>query len=138
MIRRAKSILPANVPACFALFLLAIAAFAQEGHPLTGTWHGEWSPATGKNARIVMFLKWDTKNVVGTLNPGPRSAPFKVVTLDPEKWTVHFEADVKDKSGAVEHVVADGKLDNVGSYNRTIAGTWTQGSEKGDFKVTRD
>ena len=85
-----------------------------------------------------MALRWDTKNVVGTLNPGPRSAPFKEVTLDPDKWTVHFEADVKDKSGNVEHVVADGKLDNIGSYNRTITGTWTQGSEKGEFKVTRD
>ena len=138
MIRGAKSIALPCAVAVTVLLAFALAAFAQEGHPLTGTWHGEWSPAPGKNARIVMFLKWDTKNVVGTLNPGPRSAPFKVVSLDPEKWTVHFEADVKDKSGAVEHVVADGKLDNIGSYNRTIAGTWTQGSEKGDFKVTRD
>jgi len=113
-------------------------AFAQEGHPLTGTWHGEWSPAAGQKTRIVMALKWDTKNVVGTLNPGPRSAPFKEVTLDPEKWMVHFEADTKDQAGNPVHVVADGKLENIGSYNRTITGTWTQGSAKGEFKITRD
>jgi hypothetical protein len=117
---------------------LTVAAFAQEGHPLTGTWHGDWSPAAGQKSRIVMALKWDTKNVVGTLNPGPRSAPLKVVTLDPDKWMVHFEADAKDQSGNPVHVVADGKLDNIGSYNRSITGTWTQGTAKGDFKITRD
>jgi hypothetical protein len=121
-----------------AIACLAMAAFAQEGHPLSGTWHGEWSPAPGQKARIVMALKWDTKNVVGTLNPGPRSAPLKVVTLDPEKWMVHFEADTKDQAGNPVHVVADGKLENIGSYNRTITGTWTQGTAKGDFKITRD
>jgi len=47
------------------LALLSAAAFsvvavAQEGHPLTGTWHGEWSPAPGQHARIVMFMKWDS------------------------------------------------------------------------------
>jgi hypothetical protein len=117
---------------------LAAIAFAQEGHPLTGTWHGEWSPSATQKNRIVMFLKWDTKNVTGTLNPGPRSAPLKVVTLDPEKWMVHFEADAKDQSGSPVHIVADGKLDNIESYNRTITGTWTQGAAKGDFKITRD
>jgi hypothetical protein len=121
-----------------ALAIFTIGAFAQEGHPLTGTWHGDWSPSAGQKNRIVMALKWDTKNVTGTLNPGPRSAPLKVVTLDPEKWMVHFEADAKDQAGSPVHVVADGKLENIGSYNRTITGTWTQGAAKGDFKITRD
>jgi hypothetical protein len=121
-----------------AMAFLSIAAFAQEGHPLTGTWHGEWSPAAGQKARIVMALRWDMKNVVGTLNPGPRSAPLKVVTFDAEKWMVHFETDTKDQAGNPVHVVADGKLENIGSYNRTITGTWTQGAAKGDFKIARD
>jgi hypothetical protein len=133
MIRRAGSI----ALACAVAFLATLAS-AQEGHPLTGTWHGEWSPSPGQKARIVMFLKWDTKHIVGTLNPGPRSAPLKVVTLDPEKWIVHFEADAKDQAGSPVHIVADGKLENIGSYNRTITGTWTQGAAKGDFKITRD
>ena len=118
--------------------LFAIAASAQEGHPLTGTWHGTWSAPQGQNNRIVMALKWDTKNVVGTLNPGPRSGQFKQITLDPDKWMVHFEADAKDSKGNPVHVVADGKLENIGSYNRTITGTWMQGNDKGDFKITRD
>jgi hypothetical protein len=124
--------------AAIALAFFAAIAFAQEGHPLSGTWHGEWTSASGQKSRIVMALRWDTKNVVGTLNPGPRSAKFTDVTLDPEKWMVHFEADAKDQSGKPVHVVADGKLDNIGSYNRTVTGTWTQGDAKGEFKITRD
>ncbi len=129
MIRRLAAIIFAFVSAF---------AFAQEGHPLAGTWHGEWTAASGQKSRIVMALKWDTKNVVGTLNPGPRSARFKEVTLDPEKWMVHFEADAKDQAGKPVHVVADGKLENIGSYNRTITGTWMQGDAKGEFRITRD
>ena len=121
-----------------AFVFLTVLAFAQEGHPLSGTWHGEWTAPSGQKSRIVMALKWDMKNVVGTLNPGPRSAPFKEVTLDPEKWMVHFEADAKDQAGKPVHVVADGKLENIGSYNRTITGTWMQGDAKGEFKITRD
>jgi hypothetical protein len=34
--------------------------------------------------------------------------------------------------------VIDGKIENLGSYNRSITGTWTENSVKGDFKVTRD
>jgi hypothetical protein len=132
MIQRVKSFALVS-----AMASLALVAYAQEGHPLSGTWHGDWSPSAGQKSRIVMALKWDTKDVVGTLNPGPRSAPLKV-TLDPAKWMVHFEADAKDQSGSPVHVVADGKLENIGSYNRTITGTWTQGAAKGDFKITRD
>jgi hypothetical protein len=129
-----------NKRALFALlatlFLTAL-AFAQEGHPLVGSWHGEFTPASGPKSRIVMALKWDTKNITGTLNPGPRSGPIKA-TLDAEKWMVHFEADAKDMAGKPMHVVGDGKMDNIGSYNRTITGTWMQGDSKGDFKITRD
>ena len=61
--------------------------------------------------------------------PQPRSdgRPFTAVTLDPENWTVHFEADAKDRRAIRSMSVADGKLENIGSYNRTITGTWTEG-----------
>ena len=37
-----------------------------------------------------------------------------------------------------ERISAEGKLEDIGSYHRTIKGTWTQGTAKGDFKLTRD
>jgi len=116
------------------LLALALPNWAQEGHPLTGSWHGEWHPAAGKRVPILLFLKWDSKAVIGTINPGPNAVPLKVATLDAANWTVHFEADAKDGS----HIVIDGKLDNIGSYNRTITGTWSEGSARGDCKFTRD
>jgi hypothetical protein len=117
-----------------AVVLSAQALWAQEGHPLTGSWHGEWHPNAGQKIPILLYMKWNSKTIEGTINPGPKSVPLKVADLDASNWTVHFEADTKDQ----KHIVIDGKLDNIGSYNRTITGTWTEGTVKGDFKVTRD
>lgn len=120
------------------IFCLSVAAFAQEGHPLTGSWHGDWGPSPTQRNRLVFSMKYEAPNVTGIINPGARAMRIQTVTLDPANWTVHIEADGKDQAGKPVHVVADGKLDNIGSYNRTISGTWTQGSVKGDFKITRD
>jgi len=45
---------------------------------------------------------------------------------------------VKDSSGKMVHNVVDGKLQNIGAYNKFITGTWTAGNQKGEFKVTRN
>jgi len=60
------------------------------------------------------------------------------VFLDVINWTVRIEADMKDQSGKPAHVVAEGKLDDIGNYHRTISGTWKQGTASGTFKLTRD
>ena len=120
------------------LALTGLPMAAQEGHPLTGTWHGEWKQSATLKAPVVLFLKWDTKSIVGSINPGPRAIPLKVGTLDAANWAVHFEGDGKDRDGKAIHVVIDGKLENLGSYNRTINGTWSQGDVKGELKLTRD
>jgi hypothetical protein len=51
---------------------------------------------------------------------------------------VRIEGDTKEQSGAPVHFVAEGKLDDIGSYHRTLSGTWMQGAAKGNFKITRD
>jgi len=126
-----------------ALLAVAMAGFtfaliAQEGHPLTGTWHGDYGTSATQRTQMVFLMHWDSKKVEGKINPGANSIPLKTATLDASKWTVHFEADMKDAAGKPMPMVFDGKLDNVGSYNRTITGTWTSGAQKGDFKLTRD
>jgi len=132
-----------RLKSCFVFFLLAglvgtIAGLAQEGHPLTGVWYGDWGPNATQRNHLTIQMQWDGKNVTGIVNPGPDSYPLKVVTLDSSKWTVHIEADGKDEKGPGGHIVADGKLENIGSYNRTITGMWTQGTAKGTFKLRRD
>jgi hypothetical protein len=132
-----------RLKSAFVFFLLAgligtISGLAQEGHPLTGVWYGDWGPNATQRNHLTIQMQWDGKNVTGIVNPGPDSYPLKVVTLDSSKWTVHIEADGKDEKGTVGHIVADGKLENIGSYNRTITGTWAHGTAKGTFNLKRD
>ena len=132
---RSKS---ARLFSVLAILLLSALAFAQEGHPVTGTWYGDWGPTATQRNELTVVMAWDGKNITGTINPGPDAFPIKIASLDSSKWMLHHEADTKDKSGAAVHVVADGKLDDIGSYHRVLSGTWTQGTAKGNFKLMRD
>jgi hypothetical protein len=119
--------------------LLTAAARAQEGFPLVGTWYGDWGPTPQQRHDVTIIMSWDGKTIGGTVDPGPDAVPFKTATLDSSTWTVHIEAERAAKGAAAAvHYVIDGKLSNLGSYNRTLSGTWTQGATKGDFKLTRD
>jgi hypothetical protein len=122
-----------------ALVILGGALLAQEGHPLVGTWYGDWGPTPQERHDVTIIMSWDGKKIDGTINPGPDAVAFKTATLDSSSWTVHIEAEraAKDESPAVRYVI-DGKLSNLGSYNRTLSGTWMSGTTKGDFRLTRD
>ena len=126
----------------FAFVLVLTPAFAQEGHPLTGTWHGDWGPSATHRNDVTLVLEWDGKNISGLINPGPESIKLSKATMepsfDPKGWAVHFEADAKDHDGKPVHFVVDGKIENLTSIRRSIVGTWNHGNMKGDFKVTRD
>jgi hypothetical protein len=117
---------------------LVVGVHAQEGHPLVGTWYGDWGPSANQRNDVTIVMNWDGKSISGMINPGPNAIPFKVATLDSGKWTVHIEAEGKDRAGGIVRCTIDGKLENIGSYNRTLAGTWVQGSVKGDFKISRE
>jgi hypothetical protein len=127
---------------CLALALaVAIPAVAQEGYPLTGTWSGDWGTSAKEADRnhTTLVLSWDGKTVQGLVDPGPDSAKVRVATLDSTKWTVHMEYDLKDKTGKLVPFIVDGKLQNPSSRkNRTVVGTFTHGTVKGDFKITMD
>jgi hypothetical protein len=126
-----------RVLSVFACLACAATAFAQFGHPLKGSWSGDWGVSASSRTHVVLDLDWDGKTVTGTLNPGPNGVALKT-TLDPATWMVHFEGDGKDQSGASVHYVIDGKIENLGAFQRFITGTWTQGARKGNFKVTRN
>jgi hypothetical protein len=128
---RIYRIVAASVVAC-------LGGFAQQGHPLTGTWDGDWGAGVTQRTQVTIVMNWDGKNVSGVLNPGPNSIAFASVNLDPTNWTVRFEADGKDASGKPVHIAVEGQLQDLGSYHRTLSGSWTQGTVKGDFKLTRD
>ena len=112
-----------------ACALLIASLHAQEGHPLTGTWAGDWGPSGAQRTHITMVMNWDGKAVTGLINPGPDAIPLTAVSVDWGTWTVRIEA---------KGITAEGRLEDIGSYHRRIVGTWTQGGTKGDFKLTRD
>jgi len=126
----------------FAALLLvsawALPASAQFGHPLKGTWSGDWGTSKDKRTHVVLELLWDGKAITGTINPGPNAVPLQKASLDADTWMVHLDADGKDPSGKAVRYVIDGKLENIGAYARVLSGTWTEGGVKGDFRVVRN
>jgi hypothetical protein len=111
-------------------------ARGQEGHPLVGTWHGTWGPTAAERHDVTIVLEFDGKAITGMLNPGPDSIRLDKVTLDAGSWSVHIEATPKGTDAM--RIVIDATIQDVTNRRRSLVGTWTQGSVKGDFKVTRD
>lgn len=104
-----------------------------QGHPLKGSWLGDWGPSKTSRTPVVIEMDWDGKVISGTIDPGAAGVKFTKADLNPANWTVHFEAVAA--GGA--RIVIDGKIENLDALNRSISGTWMQGNQKGDFKITR-
>ena len=121
-----------------ACLLFGTSVSAQEGHPLSGTWGGDWGPNATTRNHLTLVMNWDGKNVTGSINPGPDSITLGSVYLDVSNWTVRIEADAKDSAGKPVHIAAEGRLEDISSYHRKIAGSWTQDTTRGDFRLTRD
>ena len=124
-------------PCFLACVTFALHAFAQEGHPLKGTWLGDWGANKTSRNHVTVVFDWDGKNITGLLNPGPDAVAIQRASLEPKGWVVHFEAEAKDKAGKTVHFIVDGKIENLGLYSRSIAGTWNQDDLKNDFKIIR-
>jgi hypothetical protein len=117
--------------------LRVLAGTAQEGHPLTGTWSGDWGPSAAQRTHVTMVMTWDGKTISGTINPGPDAITVETIGLDVANWTIRFDAETKGPSGP-SRISAEGRLENIASANRSIVGTWRQGNVTGDFRLTRD
>jgi hypothetical protein len=133
-----------------AVLTLTAVAAAQEGHPLTGTWYGEFGTAGKPSHDLTVLMRWDGKEITGLVNPGPDAIPIKTATLDvtfavnppprtlveityakadatPPKFMVRFEVDAPNKTGGADRFVFEGTIQNPLAANRKIAGTWTCG-----------
>ena len=121
-----------------ACLIIAAPVLAQEGHPLVGSWHGNWGPSQTNRSDFTLVMDWDGKTITGIVNPGFDQLALQNAKLNPKDWTLHFEVDRKESSGSTVHCMVDGKIDKLGSDRRTLAGSWNCGTTKGDFKLTRD
>ena len=127
-----------------AAVLTAVSVLAQEGHPLAGTWYGDYT--TGKQATdLTVIMKWDGKSVTGLINPGPNSKPLTSVVMDitpgkaagqgqestagvPPVFKVRFEVDGMTFEGTIKNPVAG---------NRQLTGTWKRANQSGTFSIRR-
>jgi hypothetical protein len=118
-----------------ALVLLgASVAVAQEGFPLDGTWRGERAGAGKVPETIVMVLQWDGRTIAGVINPGPSAIQIADAQLIPAGWKVTITA----QTAQGKPIRFEGALENLGEYNRAIAGTWTEGSKSVPLRMVRE
>jgi hypothetical protein len=110
---------------------------AQEGHPLKGSWLGEWAGNSAHGDNILLILDWDGKAITGMINPGTDNMPLTRASLNPEGWVVRLEAEGKDKDGSAVRYVIEGKLENLELPNRSIVGTWSSNKGRGAFTASR-
>jgi len=137
--RLAKLILT-GLAICAAVVLPVL---AQEGHPLKGTWIGDWGTSATMRSPVFIVMDWDGKDVTGTLNPGTDNAMLKSVSITvpapsagrggtTSPWTVRMETT---RNG--QPVVIEGRIENIGLANRSFVGEWTQGNVKGTVSLGR-
>jgi hypothetical protein len=131
-----KRLMTIAAAAVLALALLAPSS-AQEGHPLKGSWLGEWKGNTVHGDNILLILDWDGKAITGMINPGTDNMPVKSASLDPKGWVVKIEADGKAKDGSAVSYVIEGKIENLELPNRSINGTWSSNKGRGTFTASR-
>jgi hypothetical protein len=122
----------------FACSAATASVFAQEGHPLVGSWHGDRGTSATKRTDVTLVMDWDGTELTGLVNPGYEHMVLQNAKLNPKDWTVHFEVDSKDGSGKTVRCMVDGKIDKLGSDQRTLTGTWNCAAAKQNFKLTRD
>lgn len=115
--------------------LTVVPGWAQQGHPLVGSWSGEWQPTGGPRQRILLVLDYEDDELSGAVFFGTRRIELTSATLDPGSWSVRLEARDEAADHAVDYLIM-GAIENLGSITaRSIAGSLSGDGESGDFRV---
>lgn len=101
---------------------------AQEGHPVKGSWIGEWQGNAALGESLLMVMNWDGENITGIINPGTDNLEIETATLNPDDWSLHIEAG---------DYTLDGTFARLELPNRSISGTWSSGGNTGSFEIVR-
>lgn len=112
-------------------------AFGQEGHPVKGSWLGEWQGNEVHGDNVLVILDWDGKAITGMINPGTDNIAITKAELDPDGWVLTIQADAQDPSGAAIRYQIEGRIENLELPNRSIVGTWQSQRGRGAFEITR-
>lgn len=110
---------------------------AQEGHPINGSWIGEWSGNQTHDEFVLIVLSWDGREISGMINPGTDNIEITDAELDPSDWAIRIEADTEDSSGRSVDYVIEGNIQDLELPNRYITGTWQSDDGRGAFEIRR-
>jgi len=116
-----------------ALLLLALTGYAQEGHPLKGTWRGEIA-MVNEPVPVVIIMDYKGDDLTGMINPGRNSFNFTSAELDAPNWTLMANAESRDGV----NISFEAVLHEIGARNRFLEGTWTVAGTTYPFKITRE
>jgi hypothetical protein len=117
----------------FVALLFSGTVAAQEGHPYEGTWRG--TIGAGADAQpVVIIMDYDGEQLNGMINPGRNSYRFENATHDAPNWKI----DVASQNREGEAINFSAVMQEIGSPNRFMEGTWTQGGKESAFKITRE
>ena len=136
-----------------AVLALTAPSLAQEGHPLKGTWYGDFGTGTERHD-LTVAMDWEDNQVTGFVHPGPNAIRLKSAALDvtpgvpapegqnsitgtPPEFRVRFEVDVPNSAGGTDSFLFEGMIRNPVAGNRSIVGTWTCGDARGNFQIRR-
>lgn len=120
-----------------AALALSAPGWTQEGHPLKGSWIGEWTGNETHNEFVLIILDWNGQEITGMINPGTDNIEITSAELDPEDWSVRIEADTEDASGRPVDYVIEGNIRDLELPNRYVTGTWESSDGRGDFEISR-
>jgi hypothetical protein len=115
----------------------AAIAFAQEGHPIKGSWLGTWDGNDVHGESVLLILDWDGARITGVINPGTDDIEIDEAALDPDGWVVTISADAQDDAGRTLNYVIEGRIENLELPTRSIVGSWRHERGEGDFAVGR-
>jgi len=116
--------------------LVCLPVTAQHGHPLVGSWSGDWTAPGDRRQRLLLVLEYEEDTISGSVYFGTRRVPLGRATLDPTSWTVRLEAMEEDANGEDVDYLIEGRIGNLGSTTeRSISGSLTRNGERGAFRV---
>ena len=126
---------------------LAVAAAAQEGHPLAGTWYGDYG--TGNQKRdLTVIMKWDGQERHRHDQSRPEREPDQVRRHEHHAGQAGARGPRARRRALRRYSRCASKPTpgdiglrrndpEPGGRQPRITGTWTRGGEKGTFQIRR-
>jgi hypothetical protein len=110
---------------------------AQHGHPIVGTWSGFLNRMEGQPLRALFTFEFSVDQIIsGSLIVNGRRYLIENAMLDPDDWRVEITASGQNRSGATLTWKLQGNFEKLDSpTERTIAGSWQEGENSGDFRI---